>query len=362
MLHYGLIAGLYFSTMTERAFRAREPELGIQMGMEAKFEMKNAKEDSKKGLYRPPSWKALYLFAFFFSFLLLGFFPISFQEFETLEAQEREETANRGTAQNILDIKDYNPFSKFDTRFRVSKPSFSRRFALDGSGEYLGVTFYIQNYTIENIDLYLFVSAYDERDLTDETHRKWVPHTAWRKRDFHKEFFTVNKVSISPKDIAPSMIWDVNDPDQSYYAGIFTLKENFVSTISPLPDFYPPIWKYLEYIRHNPKTGIPLQLRGLISPPKEKRIQSGNAQALLYERNGKKLMSKKPKAKYTIENSARLSIVHSYHFANFQREKSFFNRVAIQIFDAKESEKSGDRPKQALFKKIYSIKLPYRNN
>ena len=288
---------------------------------------------------------------------LLIFTPLLFGQ-----AQEAATEKPRGesTAQNILDIKDYDPFSKTNRRFHVSRPSFSRRLAVDGSGKYLNVTFYIQNYTTEPMDFYLFVSAYSESDLVDEEYRKWVSHTKWRKRDVYKEHFIVNKASVVPKDILPSLIWDNNDPDYAHYANLSAIRANFVSTTRPLPDVYPPMWKYLEYISHNPKTGIGFRLHGKLSPASKQAIQIDNAPTLLHERNGKAVMSKKPKPKYVMEHAARLSIVHSYHFLNFQGFQNSFNRVAIQLFEAKEVEErsaSGESSK-ATFKKIYSVKLP----
>ena len=294
---------------------------------------------------------------------ILAFSSLLFGQSEETDSKNAGRPKGGSSAQNILDIKDYQPFAKTDSRFHVSRPSFSRRFVVDGSGEYLNVTFYVQNYITEPIELYLFVSAYYESDLVDDKYRKWVSHTHWRKRDVYKEHFIVNKVSIVPKDILPSLIWDSNDPDYTHYENLSNIRSNFVSTTEPLADVYPPIWKYLEYINHNPKTGVHFQLHGRLSPASDKNIQTGNAPALLYERGGKAVMSKKSKPKYTMEHSARLSIAHSYHFADFQRSQKFFNRVVIELFDAQvaEAQSAAGEASEAAFKKIYSIKVPYQS-
>ena len=301
--------------------------------------------------------KLSYSLGLCFPIALLVFSSFLFGQSQKTKEQERKEEK---TAQKILDIKDYKPLSKKDIRFVVSKPTFSRHLAVDGSGEYLDVIFDIQNHTTESINFYLFVSAYNESDLVDKKYRKWVPHTKWRKRDFYKEDFIVNKVSITPKDILPSLIWDANDPDQAHYRALSTLKKNFVSTTRPLPEVYPPMWKYLEYIRHNPKTGVAFQLSGALVPPADKAIQTGKARALLYEKEGKARMSKKDKPKYTIENSPHLSMIYTYHFSDFGRDRNFFNRVAIQLFDAEDVDKNlrAGGAGEAAFKKIYSIKVP----
>ncbi|RME91975.1 MAG: hypothetical protein D6767_04150, partial [Candidatus Hydrogenedentota bacterium] len=152
-------------------------------------------------------------------------------------SQSNQQTKEKQTKGNKL--KYTVAGLKKDDRFKVGNFSFSRRYANDGTGEYLEVFFDMKNYTDEAIPLEVVVIGVWEEDRVDEKRRKMIPYPKWRTRDFDKEVFDIKYAdSIPPIDktkINPN------------------LKKRE----------YPQMMDYVNYISKTPNIGIKFTLPGL---------------------------------------------------------------------------------------------------
>ena len=284
-----------------------------------------------------------------FSFLL--FFCILF----TIGSQE-DPKAKKSSSESKYPLKKYVPFYTPDHRIKMNNLNFSRHFASDGTGEFLDVVFSLENLTTEDIPLYVYVATFFETNFVDKKYRTWISHTTWRKRDIYLEDFIIQKVSIIPNDILPSLIWGDKDPDYMFFTDRINVRKNYVSTEEPSPLFFPPIWKYIQYMSYNTNKGLRVVLHGIKAPPSNKLIQTGSSPSLLHESTQEATQSK-PMLKYTIIHNAKRLDFRSYHFSSFRNESSIFNRVCIVLFDAKKADKNLQENSSAkpILKKIYSI-------
>ncbi len=299
------------------------------------------------------------LFAYLVLFVLLISLSRSVELFaQNSPTSEAKDGKEKATAKNILSIQKYRPFFENTNEVKIRGLSFSRRFTPDGIGEFLDVAFILENLTLKPIRLYAFIMAYYETNFIDKKYREWIPYTNWRKRDFNEEEIVMQSVSVSPKNILPTLIWDKNDPDYNYYQDIITRKKGLISTTYPVKFPYPPVWKYLEYMAYNPKEGIDFTLPGLQAVDRKKRIQTGERAKPTLKENGRTLVSKS-QTRYVLEKGVRETIFRTYHYLDVSRGNEFFNRVAIQFFkvqaaDASVAAGEGSKP---LFKKIYEVSI-----
>ena len=244
-------------------------------------------------------------------------------------------------------IENYAPYVLGDNRIRVKKISYNRSLSLSSDGDILEFIIDLRNATTEPIDLYCFFIAFYETDLVNRKYYKWIHNMNWRKRDFATEDRVIINVSSSPKEISPAIVWNQKDPDSAYYTKLIERQRKLISTVEPLPrSYYPPIWKYLEYTRYNPKKGMRFTIPGHLSPTPEKSFEASP------------MAKKKGGYRYYLQHSIRRTIIRSF-FLNIQTtQKPFYNRVAIVLYDAEQiKEKAGKSPNELypVFKRIYSI-------
>lgn len=271
--------------------------------------------------------------------------------------ESKEEKKSDG---NTYDIKNYRPFIKNSNDISVSNLNFERRFSVNGLGEVLTIVFSLNNLSNESMDLYAYVIAWYETDGwnkdTSQTSR-WVPHTNWRKRNFQKEHTLVHKLASMPKDIPVSLIWNENDSDYHFYEYLADIRSDFISKQGPRDVFYPPVWKYLEYIKQNPREALRFTLPGVISPDSKDSIQSN--------KDGNKEQAKDSdkqseiQLRYLLHHEAHKTIFRTYHFSPFTPNRKLFNRAAIQIFNAKKVEE-GKNKEAIVFRKLYRVYTPYK--
>ncbi|MDH5719511.1 MAG: hypothetical protein OEZ13_02710 [Spirochaetia bacterium] len=137
------------------------------------------------------------------------------------------------------EVLDYGG-AKFDKSLTVSNYSFGRRFASDGKGEYLDLSFDILNQMDEDINLKMYIVGFYQTSKAVSKERKWVGYPEWRKRDLDKEIKNIYHLDSIPK-IDKTKIDDEK-------TGLYE---------------YPSFKEYLKYLVANGDKGIDLKLPGL---------------------------------------------------------------------------------------------------
>lgn len=283
------------------------------------------------------------------------------------------DNAERQRPERVISIDQYRPVAVTDPRISVTGLNFDRRYAMNGTGEFLDVVFYVNNLTSEDIRLRAYVVAAYETDTVDEDLREWIPYPVWRNRDFAEERVMTHHIAITPGNINKDVIWDVNDADYVEYKTMINRMRNSVAGDRPIPEMYPPLWKYLQYINTYPENGLLFTLYGDKSPPVTEAVQS-NYVAPTPEEMRKKIFHNLDAHTYTLEHTRRKTIFRSHHYSNFRAYYRFFNTVAIMIFDDVRMQEyirqrdAGEVPagerviNPLIYKKIFQIDIPEAKN
>ncbi|MCB1327312.1 MAG: hypothetical protein H7A21_19450 [Spirochaetales bacterium] len=306
--------------------------------------------------------------------ILLGWAGIGSQQIQDAPGQgQQTPPAERQVTDEVLGIQNSSPIAITDPRIEIHNISFDRRFAPNGSGEFLDVVFYIDNRTSENINLIAFVVAAWETDGVDEELRALVPYPVWRHRDYDEEDHIVHHVAITPAPIPDERIWTPDDPDYFRYTRVIQRMRSSVAGDRPIPDIHPPLWKYVEYVSNHPREGLAFTLFGDEAPPPNGTQDLTNFIPPTVEERESHIYRNVEKHTYTIEGSRRRTIFRSHHYSKFRADYKFFNRVAIVVFDADrvdayQAQAEGTLPEgeeaiePVIFKKVYSVNIRLRNN
>ena len=242
----------------------------------------------------------------------------------------------------------------------MSNISFERRPIADAYSESLDVVFSLENLTRENIEIYVFISAFLELDLKElDNFNKDKPNLKWRSKKIEKQKYFILKAVTTPKEILPSNIWSANDSDNDYNESykLFSKVTDSNPRIS-IQDLLPPIWKYSAYMDKNPTQGLKLTLNGMGgNKNKSLDIQSGKAPIFISEFNGKSEYGQNF-VRYNITQGTQKLILRSYHvYLRNSERKNFFNKILIQVYNAKELNNNQEQNIVPIIKQLYSIKF-----
>ncbi|MCB1173852.1 MAG: hypothetical protein KDK39_09815 [Leptospiraceae bacterium] len=268
---------------------------------------------------------------------------------------------------------DYWPLVQEDPRFKITGMTYDRRFAMNGTGEFLDVVFYVDNLTSNKLNLIGFVMTFWESNAVDEKERTYIPFTDWRHRDYDREKNIIHFMHVSPNPIDPNLVWDYKDPDFFENARINARKQNSViGNQRPTNDLLPPMWKYVEYARYNPDKGLPFSVYGEVGPTDDKKLETNYVDPTEEEKKTK-VFKNIDTHTYTLEYNRRQTIYRTFHFSKFRADYKFFNRLALLIMDqdkvkvwdeqkGRELKPGEERVDPIVFKHIYKIKKNMRNN
>ncbi len=245
------------------------------------------------------------------------------------------EAQNNGQPQP-LKLNEFTTIAVPDRKLRIANLQMSRRYNKRGTGEFLDASFDIINHTNDPIELYGYVLACHYRDAVDHSYRRLLPYPPWRKRDFDKETFLIQYLTITPQNIADSLIWNTNDPDYRFYHRSVSKLRSSPGEI-PVADVHPPLWKYLQYMQRYPTQGLKFTLFGSKGPAAQESLQTNWIPPTVEERR-KKTYTNYEKHTYSLYHRARQTIFHSHHHIEFTGGYRFFNLVAVQLFDARIAE------------------------
>ena len=272
-----------------------------------------------------------------------------------------------------LSENDYWPLSQDDPRIRLSGLTYDRRFAKNGSGEFLDVVFYLNNLTSKPVQLIGFVMAFWESDAVDKRARSYIPYPNWRKRDYDKEKRIVHFIRISPKDVSADAVWDYKDPEFFKQTMILSKRRNsIIGNQRPVTDLLPPFWKYIEYARYNPDQGLPFTLFGEKGPADNQKLAT-NYQDPSQAELKTKVFKNIDQHTYTLEFQRRRTIYRTFHFSPYRADFKFFNRLAIIILDAdrakvwkdqmnRELKVGEERVDPIIIQRVMRIQTKMRNN
>lgn len=270
-------------------------------------------------------------------------------------------------------MKDYWPMLQTDPRFKITGINVDRRFAKNGSGEFLDILFYLENLTSQQINLVGYVMAFWETNAIDKAAREYIPYPAWRKRDYDKEKNIIHFMKISPINITTAQIWDYKDSDFYHQNKILAKRRNSViGNQRPVLDTYPPFWKYIEYAKHNSEKGLAFPIYGDVGPTEDKQLITNFVDATQEEKKTK-VFKKIDQHTYTLEFSRGRTIFRSFHFSKFRADYKFFNRFAIIILDAdrlkifneqknRELKPGEEKINPLVAQRILKMHKPLRNN
>lgn len=267
------------------------------------------------------------------------------QKVTAARADEEKKSDKKPELKVILTMNDYRPLAVKDSRIRVTKYNFDRRFTPTGTGEFLDVVFEVNNETSKPIDLYAVVMAYYQTDFINTGYRRVIPFPHWRKNDPRRDQLMVHKITITPEDIDSAEIWNENDSDYDQYKGMVQAFRVAVETDTPIDEFYPPFWKYLSYFCYFPSKGLKFTLTGIEAPVEADAIQTN------FIRPGRDVENpyeKLYKHKYTLEHYRRKTVFRSHHYSKFEPYYKFFNRVSVLLFDAQKAKKFEESVKSIL--------------
>ena len=275
------------------------------------------------------------------------------------------------TAERVLDQNSYWPLGVDDQRFTISGFNLDRRYAMNGSGEFLDVVFYVNNNTSTPVKLLAFVIAFNETDGVDHPARGLIPYPQWRNRDYDAEKSVVHYLRMSPQDVPEKAIWGYKDPDYFKTAKHLARQRNSITGNRPIPDLLPPLWKYIEYISYKPSVFLPFTLYGDVGPTDDKRVESNYVRPTETERDTK-VFRNIEKHTYTLENDRRRTIVRTFHFSKFRADYKYFNKVAVVIMDQdrveawkeqrnRELQPGEERVEPVVYKKIMTMTKPLKH-
>ena len=266
--------------------------------------------------------------------VLLGvFLVLASGIFSALQSQDPNITeAGAAAAGEGLKIQNYDPIAITDPRFTVNNMNLSRRYASNGEGEILDISFDITNLTSDPIEMSAYVTAFWETDAIDRPLRAYIPYPQWRIHDPDKETHLVHYITVTPNDIPDEEIWTDKDPDYMKQKVIWDRMKNSVAGNRPIPPFRPPFWKFLTYMNNNPNKGLNFTLYGRTGPTLDKVVQSNYIPPTPEE---KKLKMHKTLAehKYTLLHNRRKCEFRSHHFSRYRADFNFFNMISIVLFD-----------------------------
>lgn len=271
----------------------------------------------------------------------------------------------------VLDQGKYWPLTLEDRRFTITGFNLDRRYAMNGSGEFLDVAFYVNNKTSENVNLITFVLAYNESNGIDTATRKLIPNTHWRHRDYDREKRVVHYIRMAPRNVPEKSVWSYQDPDFFKTSVHLARQRNAIAGNRPIPDLMPPLWKYLEYIRFNPDVGLPFVLYGDTGPTDDKVVESNYVAPSETERDSK-VFKNIDRHTYTLESERRRTTVRTFHYSKFRAGYKYFNSVAIVVMDSdrvvgwkdqkgRELKPGEEEIDPIVFKKVMHIQKPLKN-
>ncbi len=283
--------------------------------------------------------------------VLLGAFLVLVSGvFSTLLSQQENITeAGAGSAASAdgIPLQNYNPIALTDPRFTVNNMNFSRRFASNGEGEFLDISFDITNLVNEPIELSAYVMAFWETNAVDEPLRTYIPYPLWRHHDPDKEQFVTLYSTVTPRDITDAEIWNEKDPDFKAYEVIINRMKNSVAGNRPISDFRPPFWKYLTYMTQNPEKGLNFTLYGRVGPTPDKTIQSNYIPPTPEEKKNK-VHKTVAEHKYTLLHNRRKCEFRSHHYTRYRADFKFFNMISIVLFDRGKVQQAAEQAGRTL--------------
>ena len=197
------------------------------------------------------------------------------------------QTKKKKTQKENVDRFDYGG-AKYNKKLSVSNYSFSRKFASHGKGEFLELSFDIQNKMDENVNLKMYIIGFYQSDKSVSQERKWIGYPEWRKRDIDKEQEVIYHLDSIPK-IDKGKI----DPDKK---GLYE---------------YPTFTQYLKYLAENADTGLALKLPGL----------EGTKEGLITGSN------------YNITMSPLKTTVFAKLYSPYGSQKYQFNYLGVVLYD-----------------------------
>ena len=275
----------------------------------------------------PLNWKT---FFFVFGILLIS------GSVSVLVSQDQPDQSQEGAK---LSIQDFDPIAEKDSRIVLNNLNLDRRFATNGLGEFLDVSFDIFNQTSEAIDLYAFVMAYHETDAIMREARDLIPYPEWRVNDPDRNRFLVHFITVTPLDIQSEEVWSTLDPSiKATFENIVNRMRNLPIAVGPIDDVLPPFWGYVSYVSQKPTQGLRFRLFGEAGPSTEQEALQTNYIPPTDEERKKWTHPTLPQHKYTLEHSRRHSVFRSHHYSPFRANYKFFNMVSILLFDAAKVE------------------------
>ena len=263
-------------------------------------------------------------------------------------------------SQSVNQKFDFLPIYSRDHRIVLNNISFERRPIADAYSESLDVVFSLENLIRDNIEIYVFISAFLELDLKElDNYNKDKPNLKWRSKKIEKQKYFILKAVTTPNEILPSNLWSANDSDNDYNESYKLFSK--VTESNPkitTQDLLPPIWKYSAYMDKNPTLGLKLTLNGMGgNNNKSLDIQSGKAPIFIREFNGKSEYGQNF-VRYNITQGTQKLILRSYHvFLRNSERKNFFNKILIQVYNAKEITNNQEQNIVPIIKQLYSIKF-----
>lgn len=270
--------------------------------------------------------------------LFSGVFSGLFSQAENISEAEGSGPSPEGT----LSLNRYNPLAITDPRFVVDNLNFSKRYASNGEGEILDVSFDITNLTNNPIELSAYVMAFWETDAVDQPLREYIPYPNWRLFDPDRHRFLVHYNTITPRDIKPEEIWTEKDPDYKRYEVLLNRRRNSIAGNRPIDEFNPPFWKYLSYMAANPTKGLNFTLYGRVGPTLDKVVQSNYIPPTPEEKKNK-VHKTLAEHKYTLLHNRRKCEFRSHHFSRYRADFNFFNMVSIVLFDRDKAAEAAEQ-------------------
>ena len=253
--------------------------------------------------------------------------------FSGLQSQQENITeAGAAAAGDQIPIQNYDPIAITDPRFIVDNLNLSRRYASNGEGEILDISFDITNLTSDPIEMSAYVMAFWETNAIDQPLRAYIPYPQWRIHDPDRERHLVHYMTVTPEDIPDEQIWTKDDPDYKKQRVIWNRMRNSVAGNRPIPEFRPPFWKYLTYMTSNPDKGLKFTLHGRTGPTLDKVVQSNYIPPTPEEKK-KRMHKTLDKHKYTLLHNRRKVEFRSHHFTRYRADFKFFNMFSVVLFD-----------------------------
>ncbi len=299
-------------------------------------------------------YKSLKVFLFVIGGISMIFFHASSDDlFGRDEGKQKSPPANA-----IYPIKNYAPVPMVDPDIRIKQEAFSRSLAENMRDQYLEITCHLENLSNQPKEIYAFIFAYYETNAANPKYQKLLPPSKWRKQDRLAEAYLTHYLTSTPSEIPINLVWDKNEYDYRSYRKNADYLRIFSSRIKQSYDFYPPIWKYLEYGINNPQKGLKFTLRGGNPPPRDQTIQTDYVPPTVQETR-EQIYKSKRQLKYTLYHSSRSTILRSHHYHRKRRseeDNGFYNRAAILLLNADENSKDlANGRSEILLQKVYSL-------